>query len=107
MNEDIVGTAPFAILLAGVWIGWRAARLKEGEVPIPTQGFGRGAPRPFRVAAVGLGGAFSAFLLRLLSVPMNSLALAYLAVAIGALSIGISCGAAIRSPFLAQRKSNR
>jgi hypothetical protein len=96
MNENQLGPPlVFALFLTGVWIGWRATRLKEGEIPIPTQGFGRGAPKPLRIGAAGFGVALAGVLLRLLSLQLDSLPLAYIAVAIVAVGIGVGWGAAI------------
>jgi hypothetical protein len=97
MDENTLGPVlSFALLVSGAWVGWRAARLRRGEVSIQVQGFGRGAPKPLRVAAAGCGGAALALVFRLLSERMDSLALAYVAVAVVALSIGIVWGAIMR-----------
>ena len=97
MNENQLGPPLlFALFLTGICIGWRAARLKEGEMPIPAQGFGRGAPKPLRISAVAFGAALAAVLLRLLSEQLDSRTLAYVAVAIVAVSIGVGWGAVIR-----------
>ena len=97
MNEDQLGPPiSFALFLTGIWIGWRMARVRTGEVSVATQGFGRGASKPLRIGAAAFGAALAAFLLRLLSERLHSMALAYVAVAIVAVSIGVGWGAVIR-----------
>jgi hypothetical protein len=96
MNADIAGPpVSFALFLTGIWIGWRMARLREGEVSIPTHGFGRGAAKPFRIAAA-FGATLAGVLLGFISEQVNSIVLGYVAVAIVAVSIGVGWGAGIR-----------
>jgi divalent metal cation (Fe/Co/Zn/Cd) transporter len=100
MDMNVLGPALFfALFLTGISIGWRAARLNKGEASIPTRGFGRGAPKPLRVAVVGFGVLLSALPLVFLSDRIQSLALAYVAVMIVALGLGIGWGAIMRGWF--------
>jgi hypothetical protein len=97
MTEDVLGPPiSFALYLIGAWIGWRMSKLRQGEISVPTQGFGRGAAKPLRI----FGGAFLAALagvgLRVLGWYLDSRLLAYVSVAIIAPTIGVGHGAVMR-----------
>lgn len=83
----------YALLVLSSIAGWRMSKLKDGEVDIPKTGFYRGTSKPMRVAAGAVAGVASAVLLRLLADVTDSTVLAYVAVGVMIVNIGVAAGA--------------
>ena len=97
MIRDVVGPLiSFALYVSGACIGWRMARVMDGEDSVPTQGFARGASKPLRVCAGALGAAAIGGGLAFLGWHLNSMWLVFMAVALAAVSIGVVHGAGMR-----------